>query len=155
MVKGTPLPVLLTAAFILYRLGIVVYRLCLHPLAKFPGPKIAGVTSLYEAYYEIVLNGQYSKKISELHDIYGESSKYLQVHVAKAKDSRTLDCCTRRIELINCRPHHPSHTTRTTYPRLQLLRRVLWEEHSPRQGRVGQEDRYQGRCTDNCRRGAA
>ena len=76
MVKGTSLPVLLTAAFILYRLGIVVYRLFLHPLAKFPGPKIAGVTSLYEAYYEILLNGQYSKKISELHDIHGEYAQF-------------------------------------------------------------------------------
>ena len=82
MVKGTPLPVLLTAAFILYRFGIAVYRLCLHPLAKFPGPKIAAVTSLYEAYHEILLNGQYSKKISELHDIYGEYTQYLRICAA-------------------------------------------------------------------------
>lgn len=67
------LPVLLAAAFILYRLSLVVYRCYLHPLARFPGPRLAAVTSLYEAYHEIVLNGQYSKKISELHDRYGMS----------------------------------------------------------------------------------
>jgi hypothetical protein len=51
--------------------GLVVYRLFLHPLAKFPGPKIAAVSTLYEAYFEIVLKGQYSMEISRLHDVYG------------------------------------------------------------------------------------
>ena len=73
VVRNTSLPVLLISTFILYRFSIIIYRLFFHPLANFPGPKIAGVTSLYEAYHEIVLNGQYSKKISELHDIYGET----------------------------------------------------------------------------------
>jgi len=67
------LPVLLAASFALYRLTLVLYRYFLHPLARFPGPRAAAVTSLYEAYHEIVLNGQYSKKISDLHDRYGMS----------------------------------------------------------------------------------
>jgi hypothetical protein len=65
-------PVLLGTALILYCLGLLVYRLYLHPLAGFPGPKTAAVTSFYEGYYEIVLKGQYSKEISRLHDVYGE-----------------------------------------------------------------------------------
>lgn len=66
------LPVLLAAAALAYGVGLLVYRLYLHPLAKFPGPKLAAVTSFYEGYYEIVLKGQYSRQISKLHDVYGE-----------------------------------------------------------------------------------
>ncbi|KAI1344405.1 putative cytochrome P450 [Xylariaceae sp. FL0016] len=58
-------------ASVLYALGLMLYRLYLHPLAKFPGPKLAAITSWYEAHYEIVLKGQYSRKISRLHDVYG------------------------------------------------------------------------------------
>jgi len=57
--------------FTLYLAALAVYRLYLHPLAKFPGPKLAAVTSWYEAYYEIALTGQYWKQISLLHDQYG------------------------------------------------------------------------------------
>ena len=59
------------AALAIYWAGLVLYRLFFHPLAKFPGPRWAAVTSWYEAYYEIVKKGQYSKKISQLHDQYG------------------------------------------------------------------------------------
>jgi len=65
------LPLLCAVAFIVYVFGLVVYRLCLHPLSAFPGPKLAAVTSWYEAYYEIILKGQYSSQISKLHDKYG------------------------------------------------------------------------------------
>ncbi len=64
------LPVLAAVAAI-YFAALAVYRLYLHPLAKFPGPRLAAVTSWYEGYYEIVKNGQYSRQISNLHDQYG------------------------------------------------------------------------------------
>jgi hypothetical protein len=72
VLRGAPLPVIAATTLLLYALGLVVYRLYLHPLAKFPGPKIAAVTSFYEGYFEIVLKGQYSKQIAKLHDEYGE-----------------------------------------------------------------------------------
>lgn len=74
--EGGPLPSLpavLGVSFVLYVAGLYVYRLFFHPLAKFPGPKLAAVTSWYEAYFEIVLKGQYSRQISRLHDRYGAS----------------------------------------------------------------------------------
>ena len=37
-----------------------------HPLAEFEGPKLAGVTVLYESYYEVWKNGKYSFKMDEL-----------------------------------------------------------------------------------------
>jgi hypothetical protein len=66
------LPVILATTLVLYAAGLLVYRLYLHPLAKFPGPKLAAITSFYEGYFEIVQNGQYSRQISKLHDQYGE-----------------------------------------------------------------------------------
>lgn len=68
--RAGALPVL-AAALLIYVVALVIYRLCLHPLARFPGPRLAAVTSWYEGYYEIVKNGQYSRKISKLHDEYG------------------------------------------------------------------------------------
>lgn len=65
------LPLLCLVVYVAYLLARAVYRLYLHPLAKFPGPKTAAVTTWYEAYYEIVLRGQYYKQISKLHDQYG------------------------------------------------------------------------------------
>lgn len=54
-----------------YFASLIFYRLFLHPLAKFPGPKLAAVTRWYEGYFDVVLNGQYTFKIAELHRRYG------------------------------------------------------------------------------------
>lgn len=51
---------------------VALYRLYLHPLAKFPGPKLAAITRLYEGYYDAILDGQYTFKIEQLHKKYGE-----------------------------------------------------------------------------------
>ncbi|KAI1359263.1 trichodiene oxygenase [Xylaria arbuscula] len=50
---------------------LALYRLFFHPLAMFPGPTLAAVTRGYEAYYDVVRNGQYTFKIAEMHKKYG------------------------------------------------------------------------------------
>lgn len=59
---------------VLYYVTLALYRLYLHPLARFPGPKLAAVTRLYEGYYDLYQGGQYTFKIAELHKQYGEES---------------------------------------------------------------------------------
>lgn len=57
---------------IVYIVYTVIYRLYFHPLARFPGPKLAAITYWYEFYYDIVRRGQYTFKLRELHEKYGE-----------------------------------------------------------------------------------
>jgi hypothetical protein len=63
---------------LLYTVTLVVYRVFLHPLAKFPGPKLAAATLWYEFYYDVVKRGQYTFKIKELHERYG--THFLTLH---------------------------------------------------------------------------
>jgi len=66
---------LMTASLVLYFLYFVVlllYRLYLSPIAKFPGPKLAGATYLFEGYYDVVKRGKYTFKIRDLHAQYGQ-----------------------------------------------------------------------------------
>ncbi|KAK8073943.1 hypothetical protein PG994_004842 [Apiospora phragmitis] len=54
-------------------LAVIFYRLTLHPLARFPGPKIAACTGLYEAYYQCFKEGggRYWVEVEKMHRKYG------------------------------------------------------------------------------------
>lgn len=64
---------------VLYAVGLTVYRLYLHPLAKFPGPKLAAATKWYEFYHDIIKGqgGQYFVRVIEMHDEYGKNPQPL------------------------------------------------------------------------------
>jgi len=51
---------------------VIVYRLGLSPLAKFPGPKLAALTGWYETYFECLQRGKYWVEIERMHEQYGE-----------------------------------------------------------------------------------
>jgi hypothetical protein len=61
----------IVVALALYYSSLVFYRLYLHPLAKFPGPKLASASRWYEAYYDLILGGKYTWQIQEMHKKYG------------------------------------------------------------------------------------
>ncbi|KAJ8063550.1 hypothetical protein OCU04_007422 [Sclerotinia nivalis] len=61
----------LVAAIVLYSSSYVTYQLYINPLSVIPGPKLAALTYLYEAYFEVWLGGQYFKHVAELHKKYG------------------------------------------------------------------------------------
>ena len=66
------LPSVACTIWVLYIVSLTIYRLYLSPLAKFPGPKLAALTRCYEAYYDIVLKGQFGFNIQDMHKKYGK-----------------------------------------------------------------------------------
>lgn len=74
LISGLTFTRLLSAAAILYVCGaasVVFYRLFLHPISRFPGPRIAAATHWYQAYYDIWKGGKMTQNIGRLHEIYG------------------------------------------------------------------------------------
>jgi hypothetical protein len=62
---------LLMASVTTYVVFVTVHRLFLHPLAKVPGPKMAAISGLYMAYYDLVMLGGMVEQLEVLHEKYG------------------------------------------------------------------------------------
>lgn len=56
---------------LLYILSVVIYRLYLSPVAKFPGRKLAALTFWYEFYYDVFKHGSYVWEIQKMHEEFG------------------------------------------------------------------------------------
>lgn len=67
------LSLIITALVIIagYLIYLVVARLLLSPLARFPGPKLAALSNWYEFYYDVLQQGHFTTHIQKLHDEYG------------------------------------------------------------------------------------
>ncbi len=50
---------------------LLVYRLYLHPLKSFPGPRLAAVSDYFAAYFEVWKNGMFVQHLETLHEVYG------------------------------------------------------------------------------------
>jgi hypothetical protein len=61
--------VVLLALLLLYAVGVVVYRLTLHPLAKYPGPFLAKITDIHLAYH--AWKGDRHLQFYRCHEKYG------------------------------------------------------------------------------------
>lgn len=70
----------LVAASFTYGAGLVLYRLFLSPLARFPGPKLAAAFESYEFYYLIVKGGQWGNRVNDMHKKYGKRRLAAEFH---------------------------------------------------------------------------
>ncbi|KAH4844123.1 hypothetical protein HBI24_216390 [Parastagonospora nodorum] len=60
------------ATVIAYAVYTTIYNVYFHPLAKFPGPPIAGVTFYWKGYVECIANRSFCHELIELHKRYGD-----------------------------------------------------------------------------------
>jgi hypothetical protein len=58
-------------AWSVYLLGVAIYRLWFHPLAKFPGPKYAALSRWHEFYHDVYRQGKFIFWLEEQHKKYG------------------------------------------------------------------------------------
>ena len=65
------LPLLLCSAIVFVIVLKATYNLYFHPLAKFPGPRLAAASSWWEVYVELVRGQPWSLRLVELHEVYG------------------------------------------------------------------------------------
>lgn len=92
---------ILLCSVLSYHALLAVYRLSpLHPLHKFPGPKLAAASYLYEIWFDLVKGGQYTFEIKRLHDTYGKLKQNGPGTAQPLNISQTLNW-----ELI--RPNYP------------------------------------------------
>lgn len=63
---------LLVSSLFSFQFLLIIYRLVFHPLARFPGPKLAASSYWYEYYYDVSKKGRFIWQIMELHKKYGQ-----------------------------------------------------------------------------------
>ena len=70
---AVPMYLVLLALSTLYVVGLIAYRLYWHPLASFPGSKLAAVTGWYEAYFDLIKKpgGTFMHEIERMHSFHG------------------------------------------------------------------------------------
>jgi hypothetical protein len=71
LVTSRALTIGLLCLFIVRTVTIAVYRLWFHPYAKYPGPKLLGLTKYAEFYYDLFDKDGFTPYIERLHEQYG------------------------------------------------------------------------------------
>lgn len=65
--------ILLPISYFVYWILRSICRLYLHPLSRFPGPRIAAVTTLYKAYIDVREDLSLVHELKRLHEIHGQA----------------------------------------------------------------------------------
>ncbi|OOQ81615.1 benzoate 4-monooxygenase cytochrome P450 [Penicillium brasilianum] len=86
------------SGFALYNGLIIFYNLYFHPLSKFPGPKLAACSHLYEFYFDIIKNGMFMQEIARMHEVYGPIVRITprEIHIKDAEFYDEIYCAGNR-----------------------------------------------------------
>lgn len=60
-----------TSLFLVYVIGLFIFRAYFDSLSHVPGPKLAAATLWYEFYYDVIKKGRYTWEIDQMHKKYG------------------------------------------------------------------------------------
>lgn len=61
----------LLLTYLVYGIGLVIYRLYFSPIAHVPGSKLTAATGWYETYLDVFKGGQFTFQIEKWHQQYG------------------------------------------------------------------------------------
>ena len=100
---------------IIYYLFKLIYRVIFHPLAAFPGPKLAALTFKYEYYYDGLKDGRFTEQISRMHDKYGQ--KYLPIY--RITDHNVYQVLLSVLILTSCIATTQISSTKSTQARVE------------------------------------
>ena len=78
------LAVSVASILVVYCLGTFLFSLFLHPLAKFPGPKLAAWSQWWLSYQEAVKGESLTDILRSLHATYGEFEYSSLIHFSLA-----------------------------------------------------------------------
>ncbi|KAI1661842.1 cytochrome P450 [Daldinia decipiens] len=128
----------------IYVVGLVIYRLFFHPLAKYPGPVIAKITDAYQLYH--AWKGDRHLEFWRLHEKYGKVVRFGPNSVSfnsntALKDIYGFKSNVRKAEFYDAFVHPASNTHNTRDKALHARkRRVLSQAFSD--GAVKEMERY-------------
>ncbi|KAI1647477.1 cytochrome P450 [Daldinia loculata] len=128
----------------IYVVGLVIYRLFFHPLAKYPGPFIAKITDAYQLYH--AWKGDRHLEFWRLHEKYGKVVRFGPNSVSfnsntALKDIYGFKSNVRKAEFYDAFVHPASNTHNTRDKALHARkRRVLSQAFSD--GAVKEMERY-------------
>ena len=73
--QGMDLLVIIGSLLLIRQAYLIFYRIHLHPLSLFPGPRLAAISRLYEFYHDyfVGIGCQFYLKLDQLHEEYGRS----------------------------------------------------------------------------------
>ncbi|KAK7963611.1 hypothetical protein PG988_010585 [Apiospora saccharicola] len=95
----------LLGAWFGYRLLLALYNVSpFHPLHKFPGPRWAAATFLYEFWYDFVRHGRYVNEIRKMHEVYGIRAPFSQADRIFLHSSGVLNSCPMLGPIVRINP---------------------------------------------------
>ncbi|KPI46010.1 Trichodiene oxygenase [Cyphellophora attinorum] len=138
-------------AYAIFFLLRSIYRLYLHPLARYPGPRLAAATLWYQVYFEVFLVGRFSQQLDRLHDQYGPIVRIgpNEVHI---KDPEFFD------QLFNFSPDFnkpwaaPDDIARTQSFDLHKVRRKALEPYFSKKAVLNLESTIREDAEELCQR---
>ncbi|KAJ5108360.1 hypothetical protein N7456_005035 [Penicillium angulare] len=132
-----------------YGLVMTVYRLHFHPLSKFPGPKLASLSGLYEIYFTAWGAGSFEEEIDRMHQIYGPVVRITpdEVHVQEQfYNPSYADGLIKGTRALDFGRHQPGRASRALQSKKRSISRarsiLQLEVHQIIRGLVQKHQKY-------------
>ncbi|KAJ5816656.1 hypothetical protein N7447_008889 [Penicillium robsamsonii] len=124
----------LLGSAVAYTLVMVIYRLHFHKLSRFPGPRLAAATGLYEIYFSAWGPGIFKYEIENMHRKFGPVIRITpdEVHIQEPSGTSSYSDSwikgTRELESGHHQPGRSTHSFQYKRPLISRVRSMLQVE---------------------------